>query len=152
MTRITLTIPGVPVAKGRPRFRNRRTKAGAEFVQTYSPEKTRSYDAVVRTLAELAMAGRPPLTGPLQVNFVAFLPIPRSWSKKRATSALEGRVLPTYRPDLDNMIKNVFDGSNGILFADDAQITDVVMSKRYSDRPRAVFEIIELDPDAEVQS
>jgi Holliday junction resolvase RusA-like endonuclease len=140
------------VPKGRPRFRNRRTKSGAEFVQTYSPEKTRSYDAVVRTLAEQAMCGRPPLAGPLQVNFVAFLPVPRSWSQKRARSALAGLVLPTYRPDLDNMIKNVLDGSNGILFADDALITDMVVSKRYSDRPRAVLEVIELDPTSEVQS
>ncbi|SOZ99475.1 Holliday junction resolvase [Cupriavidus taiwanensis] len=150
--RVTLTIPGVPVPKGRPRFRNRRTKSGAEFVQAYSPEKTRSYDAVVRTLAEQAMAGRPPLTGALQVNFVAFLPVPRSWPQKRSRSALEGRVLPTYRPDLDNMIKNVLDGSNGILFADDSLITDMVVSKRYSDRPRAVLEVIELDPESEVQS
>lgn len=150
--RVTLTIPGVPIAKGRPRFRNRRTKSGAEFVQAYSPEKTRSYDAVVRTLADQAMAGRPPLAGPLQVNFVAFLPVPRSWSQKRSQSALAGRVLPTYRPDLDNMIKNVLDGSNGILFADDALITDMVVSKRYSDRPRAVLEVIELDPTSEVQS
>ena len=35
-------------------------------------------------------------------------------------------------PDLDNMIKAVLDAGNGVLWADDRQITDIVASKRWA--------------------
>ncbi|MBB2915880.1 RusA family crossover junction endodeoxyribonuclease [Cupriavidus alkaliphilus] len=144
--RVTLTIPGVPVPKGRPRFRNQRTKSGAEFVQTYTPAKTRSYAATVRALAKLAMGRQPPLSGPLHLNLVAFLPIPSSWPKHRQAAARAGLLLPTSKPDLDNIEKTVTDACNGVVYGDDALICDVVKAKRYAVEPRVVVEVMTIDP------
>ena len=45
---------------------------------------------------------------------------------------LAGTVKPTKRPDLDNFLKAVVDGCNGILFRDDAQVTKIIVEKIYA--------------------
>jgi len=44
---IAFVIPGTPVGKGRPKFARR-----GNFVSTYTPEKTASYENLVRVKAE----------------------------------------------------------------------------------------------------
>src|SRR5262245_3449767 len=96
------------------------------------------------------MKGRKPLTGPLSLTVEAFLPVPRSWSKKKQRMAIAGLVRPTGRPDLDNIIKST-DALNAITWGDDTQVVDVRASKRYSDKPRLVLTITSLDGDATVE-
>ncbi len=91
--------------------------------------------------AAAAMAGRPPFDGAIDFRVTAFMPIPMSWSQRKRANALAGLVRPTGKPDLDNIAKNVGDGLNGICVHDDAQITDALILKRYSDRPRIEIEI-----------
>lgn len=42
-------------------------------------------------------------------------------------------TLPFRKPDLDNFLKLVLDSMNGILVADDAQITTIACKKRWSE-------------------
>lgn len=49
----TFTIPGTPVGKGRPKF----SRAGAG-VRTYTPEKTASYETLVKWSYTAASAWR----------------------------------------------------------------------------------------------
>lgn len=44
------------------------------------------------------------------------------------------RKLPTVKPDIDNQIKSILDGLNGLAYSDDKQIVEVKASKKYSDR------------------
>src|SRR5262249_32032031 len=88
VTRITVTLRGEPTAVARPRF----TRNGI----TYTAAKTRYSLAALRLTAEQAMQDRPPLEGPLRLDFTAELAIPRSWSKKKKHRAVIGEVRPTW--------------------------------------------------------
>lgn len=44
--------------------------------------------------------------------------------------------MPIIKPDLDNYIKSVLDGLNGLAFEDDNQIIRIDAIKLYSDHPR----------------
>ena len=47
-----------------------------------------------------------------------------------------GLINPTKKPDLDNIAKAILDSLNGIAYKDDSQIVSLLISKKYSDRPR----------------
>lgn len=127
MTSIHLSIPGEPVAKGRPRF----TRGG----HAYTPSKTRYYEWQIQQAARRAMNGRAPLEGPLAVNVQVFLHIPASWSKKKRVAALAGTVLPIIRPDIENFSKGALDGMNGIVYRDDSQVVSLYARKNYAAVP-----------------
>lgn len=131
---IVVELAGAPQGKGRPRFARATGRA-------YTPAATRSYEGALRLAAQEVMAGRAPLDGPIKVQVDARMPIPASWSKKKRAAALDGLVLPTGKPDADNLLK-ACDAFNEILFRDDRQIVDVTVRKRYSDRPALRVEVV----------
>lgn len=128
---LSLTIPGAPVAKGRPRI----TTAGG-FQRTFTPKKTRDYENLIKSRAFDAMAGRPPIAEAVALEITAFVAIPASLSKVKRAAALSGDLKPVTRPDIDNYVKAALDGLNGVVFRDDNQVTDLRVRKRYSDAPR----------------
>lgn len=134
MDAIRIELTGEPKGKGRPRF----TRLG----RTYTPAKTRSYEAALRLAAQDAMEGRPPFEGPLLVFVEAHMPIPASWSGKRQRMAAAGEIKHTSRPDFDNLLKPL-DALNEVVWRDDAQVIEVVCRKRYSERPRLVVSVEE---------
>jgi Holliday junction resolvase RusA-like endonuclease len=134
---ITITIDGPAVAKGRARF----TRAGI----TFTPSKTRQYEAHARLAAQLAMGDRPPLTGPVHLTALVELPIPASWSKRRSAEAIVGQIRPTSRPDVDNYLKSAMDAICGIVIADDSLIVEVTARKKYGADPKLVLLITPLD-------
>ena len=132
---VRIVVPGPPVAKGRPRFS---TRGG--FARAYTPEKTRTYEATLADAGRDAMAGQPPLEGPLSLIMHVRLPIPPSWPKKRRSAALDGSAKPTGKPDADNYLKCV-DALNGIVWLDDGQIVDARVVKMYADEPQISVEV-----------
>jgi Holliday junction resolvase RusA-like endonuclease len=138
MTRvIRIVVDGAPIGKGRPRF----VRMGG-LTRAFTPTKTANYEAVLAAAGAEAMAGRPPLEGPLLVCLTAFMPIAASWSKKKAAAALEGAVRPG-KPDLDNILKTL-DALNSIVWRDDAQIAEARLSKLYDTDPRLEIEVAPL--------
>ena len=133
---IVFTIPGTPVGKGRPRFARR----GA-FVTTYTPEKTASYENLVKVKAEEAMVGRELIAGAVAVTILLFITPPASWSNKKMLQALNHEIMPTTKPDVDNIIKGIFDAMNEIVWNDDKQVVDVTIRKRYANTARATVEV-----------
>jgi len=126
-----LLIPGEPVAKGRPKLGTVNGHAMA-----FTPAKTRRYEDIVRQLAVQAWR-RPLLAGePIFLTVIFCRGIPASWSKRDKQSAMLGTKLPIGRPDLDNCVKAITDGLNGVVYADDAAIVSITASKRYSTDPR----------------
>ncbi|UUM20864.1 RusA family crossover junction endodeoxyribonuclease [Mycoavidus sp. SF9855] len=132
---ITFIIPGQPVAKGRARSFVRNGN-----VAHYTPEKTACYENLVRLAAQQAMGEQTPIESAVALIVRAFLPIPSSWSLKKQQAAAIGIVKPTKRPDLDNIIKAIKDGANGVTWKDDSQVIDVCASKRYG-IPRVEVEV-----------
>lgn len=139
---LSFAIPGQPVPKGRPRF----ARVGG-FVRAYTPDKTRAYERLVHDCAAIeVMRANPivfPLICPLRVVLNAYMTIPASWSKKKHNDAINGLVLPTSKPDFDNLLKTL-DGLNGLAWNDDSQIVDGRAIKRYSENPRMEVHIFEI--------
>lgn len=110
---------GEPVAKARPRF-NSRTGA------VYTHDKTKTYEEFLKLSAHAQMRGKKPLEGAICAEIMAFFK-----PAKRET-----RDYPTKKPDIDNIIKSVLDGLNGIAYADDKQVVSVSAEKHFSMTPR----------------
>lgn len=127
---IDFTVPGQPQGKGRARI----GKVGA-FARMFTPAKTVAYEGLIAHAAHQAMAGRPLLEGTVSVSMHIDCQIPSSWSAKKRAQALVGSVYPTTKPDADNVIKAIYDGLNGVLWHDDAQVVEGHQLKRYSATP-----------------
>ena len=122
---IELVIYGPPVGKGRPRFG--RAKNGN--VVTFTPSKTRHYEQGVRALAQVAMMNKTVLEGPVKVTLTAY------FSHKTKTG------WHVSRPDLDNIVKAVLDGLNGIVFDDDDNVCHLVAMKKYAENTEERVEV-----------
>lgn len=128
---LTVTIPGLPTPKGRPRFR-----VTGRFARAYTDSKTRSYEKHVAECARIAMRGRLdfPLDQPLSVALKFVLPRPKSAAKSVR--------LPAARPDIDNLTKAVLDGlSSAGVFVNDSRIVALMALKVYG-TPVAAYAIV----------
>lgn len=89
---------------------------------------------IVRQAAIEAMAGRPPIDGPVYLVQVFALPRPKS---HYGTGRNSGRVKrgapsrPPVRPDLDKLARAVGDALTGVCYHDDAQIVNLHATKYY---------------------
>lgn len=133
---LSFTIPGPPRGKGRPKFARR-----GKFVSVYTDDKTASYENLAKLAAERALAGRGPTAAPVCVKVVAFVAIPKSGSKAARAAMLANEARPSKKPDLDNIVKAVLDGINGVVFVDDAQVVELSAAKLYSETPRVEVSI-----------
>ena len=105
MKELSFVIWGTPVPKGRPRF----SRNGHAF----TPAKTREYEALVKATALQAV----------ELN---------GWDPNEETDyRIDVRVYrAAKRGDLENYVKAVCDGCNGILWPDDRMI-EVIRAQRY---------------------
>ena len=128
----TIIIEGTPGYKERVRL-NRRT------LTLYTPSATKDYEKLIGDCFQKCCDQK--FEGALSVSITAVMPIPKSVSKKVRQDMLSQKVLPTKKPDIDNIIKIIFDGLNGIAFDDDKQIVEVSAKKIYGARPQVVVAI-----------
>lgn len=143
LRKISITVPGEPVSKGRPRVRLTKSKAFKKLVPIlYTPKETEEYEQKVACAARKVIGdGTPAIETQCQLRARIYEGIPKSWSNKEHMNALNGIIRPTSRPDTDNYLKALLDGLNGVLFKDDSQIVDVSASKYYSATPRVEIEV-----------
>lgn len=134
---IIITLRGLPVGKGRPRFSRKTGRA-------YPDPKTADYEGSLAGAGERAMAGLPPIEGALAISVIATLPIPKSWSGRKKKLAAAGLIRPTGRPDADNYLK-VIDGLNAIVWRDDSQIVDARVRKVYGAVPSMIIRVVQID-------
>lgn len=125
---VVFTVYGEPIAKGRPKFARR-----GNFVQTYTPVKTKTYEDEVHYMAACAMGASKPLEGAVDVFIYIVHAIPASYSKKRKEACLSGEEKHIKRPDCDNTAKAIIDGMAGVVMKNDSQITTLHISKAYGE-------------------
>ena len=125
---IKFTVPGEPVAKGRPRF----TRSG----HAYTTRRTAQFENLVRLAYSEKFPDLAPSDGPIELTVDAYFSIPKSWPKKRKEYAADNILQKTSRPDLDNIVKAVSDGLNEVAWRDDAQICELHSWKGFSENPR----------------
>lgn len=129
------TIPGKPLGKQRARV--------LQNGITYTPKETVNYETLVKEIYWNKYSTEKPLEGPVKATITAYMPIPKSTSKKKKALMLERKILPTKKPDWDNIGKIVTDALNEIAYHDDKQITSCTVEKYYSNQPRVQVEIEE---------
>lgn len=136
---IRFTVPGEPVGKGRPRV-----VRSSGFSRTYTPEKTASYENLVK-LEFQRQGGRMLKDVPLKVRISAWYSIPRSASKRKKQAMSGGLIRPTKKPDADNVAKSVCDALNGLAYRDDSQVVTLIVEKWFGEEPRVDVEIREVE-------
>lgn len=127
---VTYMVYGEAVGKGRPRFAKR-----GNFVSTYTPLKTKTYEDEIRMMAKAAMGASEPLETPVTVAIYISVGIPSSFSKQRKKDALANIEKPTKKPDIDNSAKCHLDAMNGIVYLDDKQVVNLHVTKVYAETP-----------------
>ena len=127
---ITFKVDGVPVPKGRARYVRR-----GNHISTYTPEKTRTYETLIKDAARQAMGVSEPLETPVSLYLYIRVPIPASATKKRLQAIADGSEKPTKKPDASNVLKSVEDGMNGVVYKDDSQIVNIHVTKVFSSFP-----------------
>lgn len=139
---IKFTYHGEAVGKGRPRVSRR-----GGYVHTYTPEKTRMFEEAM--LFEFMARNSDtmpvyPKGTPLKAKVVIGCSIPKSYSKKKQALCRDRVLVPDKKPDLDNILKAIFDSLNGACFEDDSQIVEIYAEKQYAVEPFVEVMIDEL--------
>ena len=127
---VTFKVDGVPVPKGRARYVRR-----GNHISTYTPEKTRTYETLIKDAARQAMGVSEPLETPVSLYLYIRVPIPASATKKRLQAIADGSEKPIKKPDASNVLKSVEDGMNGVVYKDDSQIVNIHVTKVFSSEP-----------------
>ena len=127
---VTFKVDANPVGKQRARYVRR-----GNHISTYTPEKTRSYETLIKESAKQAMGSSEPLETPVSLYLYIRVPIPASATKKRLQAISDGSEKPTKKPDASNILKSVEDGMNGVVYHDDSQIINIHVTKVYSSVP-----------------
>lgn len=124
-------IEGQPQGKGRPRF----TKTGHAF----TPQATRDYEKLIAE--EYKAAKGETLDGYIRVNIKAYYKIPKATTKEKRGMIERGLLKPAVKPDIDNVVKAILDGLNGVAYHDDNQVVYVDGEKFYADEPCVIVEV-----------
>jgi Holliday junction resolvase RusA-like endonuclease len=133
---VTVSLTGVPQGKGRARAFLR-----AGHISHYTPEKTRTYEGMIRSAAMDEIGNKPPLECPVEFVMRAIFPVPTSWSGKKRDRALVGEIKPGKKPDLDNIAKAWNDALNGVVYRDDSLICRMTLDKRYGPQALVVVTV-----------
>ena len=110
--RFTFVVHGKVVGSARPRV----TRHG-----TYIPAKTRRYRELIR--GEFIEQGGRRIPGPVSVEITCVRELPKSRPK-----SVDWEV-DTFKPDVDNIAKNVLDALNGLAWDDDSQVVELRVRK-----------------------
>lgn len=129
--KISLSIPGKPVGKDRPRFDSRSGRV-------YTPTGTADAEVAIAKAWMAATVGRRPFTGPVKLSIIAVFEAPPSWPKRLRDETTGAQVWHVARgeADLDNIVKLVSDALNRKAFVDDAQVAVITCGKRYGSPAR----------------
>tara|TARA_R110000822_G_scaffold106604_1_gene234804 strand:+ start:116 stop:544 length:429 start_codon:yes stop_codon:yes gene_type:complete len=127
---VTFKVDATPVPKGRARYVRR-----GNHISTYTPEKTRTYEALIKDSAIEAMGASEALQTPVSLYLYIRVPIPASATKKRLQAIASGEEKPTKKPDASNILKSVEDAMNSVVYKDDSQIVNIHITKVYSSVP-----------------
>jgi Holliday junction resolvase RusA-like endonuclease len=124
-------IEGQPQGKGRPKF----TRDG----HCFTPKATREYESLIAE--EYKAAKGELLDGYIRVNIKAYYKIPKSTTKINRGKIEAGIIKPAVKPDVDNVVKAILDGLNGVAYHDDSQVVYVDAEKFYADEPCVIVEV-----------
>lgn len=137
---INIEIPFKPIPASRPRIKRVGRKSISYYNEPYNSHKkllSKFFDDWVGEREKPLIAQGKSVI----VHITFFIEIPKSLSqKKKNLLKFKSHVK---KPDIDNLVKTVFDAMNGSVLADDSQVSTLIASKYYSDEPKIVVSICE---------
>lgn len=132
---LSFFVPGEPRGKARP------INYGTNIVKD---EKTAAYENRIALAAHAALGDQKMFEGGVAVRIVANFQPPASTRPGPRQKMLSGDMQFIKRPDIDNLAKAVLDGCEGVVFANDRSVAELVAMKAYADRCGVHVTIIEL--------
>lgn len=84
-----------------------------------------------------------PYECPIYLDFVHYMPIPSSISKKRREEYAFGHIIHQTRPDTTNLNKQMEDCLSKVLFYDDKQVVMIKGKKKYGVTPGTWIRVYE---------
>jgi Holliday junction resolvase RusA-like endonuclease len=149
---LLFTVPGEPVGKGRPRFRivtpkgeKGRPAYDKQFVHVYTDSETVNYEKAIAWRAKHAMRGREPFDCPVHVAVVIRVTPAASWSAWKHNAAMQGLIVPTSKPDADNVVKVVLDALNTVAWTDDVMAVSGAWRKEYAAKEGLLIKVTPID-------
>lgn len=122
--------------EGEPKGKERaRTVMQGGKVHSFTPKATKTYEAQVKAAFE-ECGGKMHETAAIKISVEAYYTIPKS-----KTGAARERVIvedrPQKKPDIDNVVKIICDGLNGVAYKDDSQVVEISAAKHWAtdDKP-----------------
>ncbi len=136
METLTFEIIGKPKPKERPRF----SKKGFCF----TPKNTAMFENLVKHEAYEAMKKQNlnRFETQVEVSIIAYFETTKSmFSTKKQREIIPeliraGKLRPSKKPDIDNIVKAIMDGLNGVAYKDDALVVKIMAQKFYGDIQR----------------
>ena len=123
------SVPGEPKGKGRPKFSRAMGRA-------YTPLTTATYENLVKVQYDQSCEQYADSKEPVLMEIRAYYGIPISTSKKKQALMQDGYIVPVKKPDADNVAKIICDALNELAYKDDTAISDLIIRRRYSNKPR----------------
>lgn len=130
---INLNIPVQPMGAVRMTGRGKYVKDNAKRYMAYKTH--------LQWMANMQLKGHELFEGSLFVRLTFFMPIPQSMRGKERNAAVNGGYHKK-KPDIDNLIKGVFDALNGVAWKDDNQVSKVEAEKIYGPEPGIKIEVM----------
>ncbi len=135
-----IVLPGNPVPRA-----SHKVCMGGKYIRSYDSQ-SKIMTAKRAELCYLAKQDQPDdleayFSHPLSVRLWFHMPVTVSSSAAQKNAKLNGLVMPSIKPDIDNLVKTIFDISNDCLWRDDSQIVELHATQQYSETPCTVIEI-----------
>jgi crossover junction endodeoxyribonuclease RusA len=118
MSELTIEVFGDPASQGS------HSVIHGRIVQVNSAKHKRWRNAVAFAALDLVTDGWKLLDEPLELSVIFYLPRPKT---------VQDREYPAVMPDVDKLLRAVFDSLSGVVYVDDSRIITVSAQKRYAD-------------------
>lgn len=143
-----IIIPGIPIAKARPKFCVRGQHAMAydpqcEIVKAAKKDLLFRCDEYFRVNGHLISSFKASFSDQKKVFLAFHVPVASSDSKAQRNEKLWSPEFGQWhsKKDLDNYIKWILDIGNGILWNDDSQIVELHAFQEYSEKPCTILTV-----------
>jgi Holliday junction resolvase RusA-like endonuclease len=136
MRKLKFEVLGKPKGKARAR---------AGKFGHYTPEEQVNYECHVKDSFLRKYPDSEPITGVVILKITAIFQVPKSYGLKKRKDLFENSTFHVKKPDLDNIIKSIKDGLNGIAWIDDSQVAMIDNTKKiYGLQNKVIVEIWEV--------
>lgn len=117
MYELTIDVSGDPASQGS------HSVIHGRIVQVNSAKHKRWRNAVAFAALDLVTDGWELLDEPLELSVIFYMPRPQSVTREH----------PAVMPDVDKLLRAVFDSLSGVIYVDDSRIVRATAQKVYAD-------------------